>query len=178
MNFTQKFDLLMSLKKQFACDSFVETGTYQAKMTLAMVNHFAVVRTIELEQSLYERAKSALSKYQGGDYHAFQGDSGTLLLDVLSDTKVGKPLVWLDAHWSDGITACLDEKEHTPILRELSAIKSSGKEAIVVIDDLHCFVGNNGYPTLKQLYELLEKTWPATITTRVDNVIWFVANHV
>lgn len=174
VNFEQKRRLLISLGEQHKCKSFVETGTYKAHMTRAMLAIYPVVRTIELSETLHKEAVELL-KEAPQDIQVLQGDSGELLAVALSDENVVEPLVWLDAHWSAGCTAWISATEHTAIVRELHALATCGKRAVVAIDDIRCFDGQNGYPKFERLCEIVRELWPTATITRVDDVVWFIA---
>lgn len=173
MNFDQKSRLLKGLYAERSCSSFVETGTYEGRMTAYMLQHVrpTVVRSIELNEKL---AELAAAKFQLHTHvKIIQGDSNVELAKVLNDPTVVKPLIWLDAHWSDGKTSRSDNGKDTPISEELQAIKDSAKGCVVVIDDIRCFDGKNGYPTVQELHSVIETLWPGTATTRVDDAVWF-----
>lgn len=174
MNFQQKSELLKKLYHEKNCDSFVETGTYEGRMvTYALQSIQAkVIRSIELNESL---AGLAASKFCDHDHvKIVQGDSNIELVNVMADPLVVRPLIWLDAHWSDGKTSRSSNGKDTPISEELQAIKDSNKACIIVIDDIRCFDGKNSYPTFENLVETIQTFWPqSTAIVRVDDAIWF-----
>lgn len=57
MNFSQKSALLKLLYDTKKCQSFIETGTYEARMTLFMTSVADVIRSIELSPKLCEEAR-------------------------------------------------------------------------------------------------------------------------
>lgn len=173
MNFDQKSRLLKQLYADNGCSSFVETGTYEGRMVDFICHEVkpSTVRSIELNEKL---AELAIKKFQSDQrVKIVQGDSNVELVDVLSDPTVVKPLIWLDAHWSDGKTSRSLNGKDTPILEELQAIHGSGKSGVVVIDDIRCFNGQNSYPTLAELFSFVDALWPGAEITRVDDAVWF-----
>jgi hypothetical protein len=171
MNFAQKSALLKLLYNVKGCKSFVETGTYEARMTLFMTSVTGVIRSIELSSKLCAEARAKVGN--NPTVVIVDGDSNTELVPVLADPLVERPLIWLDAHWSDGKTVRSANGKDTPIVEELTAIKACGKSCVVVIDDIRCFDGNNGYPTLDELRNSIAVAWPDAVVTRDDDAIWF-----
>jgi hypothetical protein len=173
MNFSQKSQLLKQLYDEKKCQSFVETGTYEGRMVSFVVQDIKtpVVRSIELNEKL---AKLAVGMFQAHEHvKIVQGDSNVELANVMTDPLVVRPLIWLDAHWSDGKTSRSANGKDTPISEELQAIKDCGKSCIVAIDDIRCFDGKNGYPTVQDLYVAIGTLWPDTAITHVDDAVWF-----
>lgn len=173
MNFQDKSSLLKLLYRTQTCSSFVETGTYEGRMTAFIDQEVkpTVIRSIELNETL---AEQATSKFRGRDHiKIIQGDSNVELVSVMTDPDVIRPLIWLDAHWSDGKTSRSLNGKDTPITEELQAIKDSGKSCVVVIDDIRCFDGKNSYPTLQELKVMIDTLWPGSAITRVKDALWF-----
>ena len=152
--------LKQMIVKQFARKHgiriFVETGTYLGDMVRAIKNSFQIVYSIELSHELYERAK----KKFGNQKHVniVEGDSSEVLGHILD--SVNEPcLLWLDGHYSEGITA--KGKKETPILEELKAVLNHPiKNHVILIDDARCFTGKNEYPTIERLKELIVSSCP------------------
>ena len=89
MYFQQKLDLLKQLYATHKCDSFVETGTYEARMTLAMAVVCPIVRTIELSDKLHKEAQERVEAhvFKEGyvpDVKLLLGNSGTMLTVCVS----------------------------------------------------------------------------------------------
>jgi hypothetical protein len=97
-----------------------------------------------------------------------QGDSGQVLHTIIPQLN-GPAVFWLDGHYSAGVTA-KGEKE-CPILEELSAIFISGFHHVLLIDDAHCFVGENDYPTLQELSDFILIQHPEAKIEVKDNII-------
>jgi len=127
---------------------FVETGTYYGLMLQACLEHFDALYSIEIEPHFYRRACKIFS----GDQKVtlLYGDSAELLPKLLA-TIESPCLFWLDAHYSGGLTG--RGKVETPIYSELNAIFEHRCKHVVIIDDLDCFDGTNGYPPIEQVAE-------------------------
>jgi hypothetical protein len=135
---------------------FVETGTYLGDMIQAIKNSFQTIYSIELSSDLYERAKEKFRNQK--HVNIVEGDSSELLGHILDN--VNEPcLLWLDGHYSEGITA--KGKKETPILEELKAILNHPvKNHVILVDDARCFTGENEYPTIETLRELILSSYP------------------
>ena len=81
------------------------------------------------------------------------GDSIDVLPEILA--KIEQPcLFWLDAHYSGGVTA--KGKKETPILQEIQYILNHDIDRhIILIDDARCFNGQNDYPTIQELKNII-----------------------
>lgn len=138
---------------KYLLNTMIETGTYTGNMIKATKYIFKKIYSIELDRSLYENAKRKFRK----DKHItlIQGDSAKKLPLILK--KIKEPsLFWLDAHFSEGITALGDMK--TPITKELQAILNHRiKNHVILIDDAANFIGQNDYPTISNLKKNLKK---------------------
>jgi hypothetical protein len=144
----QKRKRLSIVKKDFpSIHDFVETGTYHGDMVRIAKDLFERVYSIELSSQLYAETKKMFRNDK--NVFLFQGDSAEVLPTILQ--KLKQPaLFWLDAHYSKGETArgSID----TPILSELQAILSDeSKKHVILIDDARYFIGQDGYPTLKEM---------------------------
>lgn len=142
--------------RKFSLDTLIETGTYLGDMVDATRDTFGRIFSIELDDALYERARKKFSKF---DYISIvQGDSGEVLPVILADIK--QPcLFWLDGHYSGGDTA--KGRLETPILQELHCVLTHSIEGhVILIDDARLFTGQNNYPTVGEIQELVFKRHP------------------
>jgi len=68
-------------------------------------------------------------------------------------------LYWLDAHYSRGVTGL--GLQHTPIFRELEAIKGHAHFAncVIIIDDAVSFISDENYPNVRELESIYPKNY-------------------
>ncbi len=153
--------------KKFYINTLVETGTYLGDMIDATKHTFSRILSIELDQALYEQAKSRFSDFD--HIQIIQGDSGEVLPDILAN--ITQPcLFWLDGHYSAGITA--KGKLETPVVEELHCILNHPIAShVVLIDDARLFVGQHDYPTLEELQDLIFKKHPGCFFEVKDDIV-------
>lgn len=137
---------------------FIETGTYLG-FTIERVKHlFQHVYTIELGLHLWQNAKAKFAN--DANVVVIHGDSGQALPAVLAAIGDQRALVWLDAHWSRGVTA--RGEIDTAVSAELDAIRDAGRrDHVLMVDDLADFTGVNGYPTVDALVQRIYEINPA-----------------
>lgn len=124
----------------------VETGTYLGYMVSAQKKNFREIYSIELSDTLYERAVRKFKKYR--HIHLLHGDSGEKLRLVTE--KLKEPAIfWLDAHYSAGITARANL--NSPIMTELYTVLANRLDHIILIDDAREFTGKNDYPIYEEV---------------------------
>jgi hypothetical protein len=165
-----KQEMLLSYANEYGVSTLVETGTYLGDMVYAMKDKFSSIYSIELNEGLHQRAKQTLAKYP--HIHLALGDSATMLENVLKEMN-DRCIFWLDGHYSGGITSTAEE--WCPLRGELKAIlQHPVKDHIILIDDAICFDGNNGYPTLWELHDLVTSRMPNYEIKVFDNIIQLV----
>jgi hypothetical protein len=154
-------EIMAELTKKFQLSVFVETGTYLGNTTAAAVQFFKELHTIELSPDLAQKAAQRFANL--ARVHVHQGDSADRLGGILNQLS-GAPLIWLDGHYSEGITSC--GRKNTPIIDELKSIDLSGiSNAVILIDDLRMFDAREakagdppslaGYPSIQELHRLV-----------------------
>ena len=148
-----KQKIVKKYANKFSINLFVETGTFYGSMVYATKNVFEKIYSIELDNYFYKRAKNLFLRYK--HISIIQGDSAEILPEIIS--KINQPcLFWLDAHYSGGNTA--KGEIETPILQELNYILNNSKfDNVILIDDAQYFIGENDYPTLRELRTLISK---------------------
>lgn len=153
--------------EKFSIHTLVETGTYRGDMINATKNIFSEIFSIELDKTLYERAKKKFAKF--AHISIIQGDSSEVLPHIL--TGITQPcLFWLDAHYSSGVT--VKGNLETPIISELQLIFAHALgEQVILIDDARLFVGQNDYPTLEQLRNLVLERRPDWVVEVENDII-------
>lgn len=145
---------------------FVETGTFLGDMVEAQKNQFDRVISIELGKELYEKA--VLRFQNDPQVTLLQGDSGTLLKDVVSELDEAA-LFWLDGHYSAGITAKSDK--NTPVVEELITIFNSPLAHGILIDDARHFIGKEDYPSIDEIAFLVKEYSPSRKVEVADDII-------
>jgi hypothetical protein len=144
----------------------IETGTYRGKSAILLGQKFVRCTTIELDIELANRAKKRLSKIN--NISVIQGSTREVLQEVLPERQTGL-LVWLDAHFSGGITAGEDDK--CPLMAEIKVLMDSraGKNTIILIDDARALIGHGEWPMLSDVITTATKAgWSAV---SIDDVL-------
>jgi hypothetical protein len=109
----------------------VETGTFMGQTIRELSAHFEACFTIELSVDLHKRAVATLA--DRSNIKCLQGNSASIIPEILAERKGEPILFWLDAHYSGGITA---GEGLDPLERELDAILSHPtKDHTILIDD-------------------------------------------
>lgn len=146
---------------------FVETGTYLGFTVEHVHELFEEVVTIELDAKLAQAATQKFAQFK--NVRVWQCDSGTGLVDALAIAMFRdlRALIWLDAHYSGGVTTGRGEEVDTPIRKELAALAhAQGRhDHVIMIDDIVDFNGERGYPTFEELRSLLFQINPAYTVT-------------
>ena len=162
-----KRSIVQSYARRFGLRRFVETGAYLGATVRAMRPYVDRIWSIELDDTLAERARRMFARDSGIDI--LQGDSGERLAEVLAVLD-GPCLFWLDSHWSGGMTA--RGKEESPVLHELGHIFDHPVDGhVVLIDDARCFTGSGGYPVIDELRAFVATRRPEWTVTVADDII-------
>ena len=142
--------LVAQYAQRFETKVLIETGTFFGDMLAANEGVFEKLISIELDDTLHRRAQRRFA--QRPHITLLNGDSGLLLEPILE--SISEPcLLWLDAHYSGGVTA--RGATDTPIVAELQCIlRNSIQSHVVLIDDARAFNGTNGYPTVRDIGEI------------------------
>lgn len=146
---------------KYGLRSFVETGTNTGETPWTLQHHFDELFTIELEPTLYKRAKERFRRV--GKVTCLHGDSTDVLPEVLR--RLQQPaLFWLDGHHSGPGTA--HGKLDTPVVQELEILFADGRRHVILVDDARIFDGQpehndephyHDYPTVEWVAELAAK---------------------
>lgn len=154
--------------ERFGPKVLIETGTYTGHMVLAMVDRFEEIYSIELDAALWAKATQLFVRHK--HVHLVQGASEKVLPEVLA--RIVQPCAfWLDAHYSGGQTA--QGKTETPIVQEVQCIlrHCCAGEHVLLIDDARCFTGQNNYPALDELREIIHTAQPMWCFEVRDDII-------
>ena len=134
----------------------VETGTYLGDTIQSTRHYFEQIFSIELDSTLHSRARHRFATAR--NVSLINGDS-SLALPIVFPQLNRPTLFWLDAHFSEGITA--KGSGVTPILKEVELIvKCRSGADVILIDDAPLFDGTNGYPTIEFVTLYVKRIWP------------------
>lgn len=151
-----KQKVIADYQKKYNTKILVETGTLHGDMIEAQKRNFESVYSIELDQKLYNEAIERF-KYDR-KVHLILGDSGKKIFDIINSIST-RAVFWLDGHYSGTYTALGDVE--CPIYGEIDGVFSGKiKDHILLVDDARCFVGENSYPTVEELYNYIKKYNP------------------
>jgi hypothetical protein len=153
---TIKQQAIQYYQKRSGYRILVETGTYKGDMILAQKDFFKKIYSIELGETLFEKAKKRFRNYS--HVTLLRGNSGEVINRVLGELE--EPAIfWLDGHYSGGITAKIEK--YSPIIEELRALISNNRlQHIILIDDARGFTGEQGYPTIEEMKDMARKDFP------------------
>ena len=185
--------------------TIVETGTLFGDGAELMSKHFKMVHTIEIQDTLYEKAKARFQGNPGIQCH--RGDS----VDVLQRLSLPEPTVFfLDAHWSgdssvDWVksewkgytvntgyrgTNPMDPKNQNPLLEEIMVlVKRMRGEFILYVDDTEkfdaagmglrnrCFIGEDWTHLSLQKIEAAIGTRLVSRHKTYDQIIYTVSSQ-
>lgn len=143
--------IIKEYQKHFRYKNLIETGTYLGDMVDAQKEVFENIISIELGYDLYEKATERFKNKE--NIRIFNGDSGKLLSSVIKELQ-HPAILWLDGHYSSGVTARGDKE--CPVLEELQAIFSSPFNNVILIDDARCFTGKGDYPSMRRIKDFVE----------------------
>jgi hypothetical protein len=152
---------------QYGLKSMIETGTHYGDMVAAMRTRFVRIDSIEIYEPLYLKALARFTGHKNIYLHL--GDSEKILPTILS--ALAEPaLFWLDAHYSGEGTG--KGELETPILKELKHILAHPiRKHVILIDDARLFVGRDGYPSLSELRDFLDRQGPDKQFVVQDDII-------
>ena len=163
-----KFRQIKSLQKKTKASVFIETGTYLGVTTKRCAPIFNKLYTIELDENLAKQAKEYLSNNK--NIKVIQGDAVKILPNLLEGEEINNALVFLDGHFSGGITACGDHPE--PAIEELKILaKHKSQINCIIIDDFRTF-GSEGIPKKSELIKAAEDYFDGyKITVHLDQLV-------
>ncbi|MGJ5673019.1 MAG: O-methyltransferase [Nostochopsis sp.] len=164
-----KFRQIQSWQKRTNASVFIETGTFLGVTTKRCAPIFSKLYTIELDENLAAQAKSFLSKNK--NIEVIQGDALKILPKLLEREEIDNALVFLDGHFSGGITACGDSPE--PAIEELKILaEHKSKIKCIIIDDFRSFGTEPGFPKKFELLKSVEEYFAKYhITVHLDQLI-------
>jgi hypothetical protein len=154
--------------KLYGCEIFIETGTYLGDTIFSQKGNFKRLLSVELAKKLYRSAVRRFKKYS--HIEIFFGNSGDLLFKIMPEIKI-RSLLWLDGHYSGGLTA--RGKTESPVFKELDAVFANNKlNHVILIDDARLFIGQRDYPTIEELTDYVKSKNPEyNVKTETDIII-------
>jgi hypothetical protein len=154
--------------KQYSCSTLIESGTYLGDTIYSQKDNFSQIISVELSRKLYKAACRRFKNYP--HIRVFFGNSGELLPEIMPGIK-NRSLLWLDGHYSGGLTA--RGETESPVFKELDAIlKNNGALHVILIDDARLFIGKRDYPTMDELEAYVKgKNRDYKISTESDIII-------
>ena len=164
-----KLALLNELRERSHSTELIEVGTFLGVTAARSAKHFEKVFTIELSQELFEKAKSFLASYP--NVTVLQGDGCDHIKKIFENKSVKCATIFLDGHFSGGITAHGEVPE--PAIEELKLLsKFKDQIGAIMIDDFRSFGEEPGFPTKSELIDAVEKFFPGyQISIQFDQVL-------
>lgn len=117
---------------RFCPDALVETGTFLGFTTHYLADQGVPVYTVEHSPGYFHLSRASLRGL--GNVRMILGDSAAALRALSRQRPFERPLLYLDAHWT----------ERLPLAEELECIGQTWEEALVMIDDFRV-PGQPGY---------------------------------
>lgn len=160
---------LLSLFKERGHDTLLETGTYLGETVRFFLPHAARIVSIEIDPALHARATR---KFAGSrNVEIMLGDALELAPRLLSG--LDRPcLLWLDGHFSGGVTGRGEVDE--PVVEILRRIQPDGvvPGTTAVIDDLRLFGTDPGVPSFDSLIDAARSAFPgARLSVEFDSLV-------
>jgi hypothetical protein len=149
-----KFRNLVSVAKKTGARQFIETGTYLGRTTRWAASRFEHVVTIELDPKLAARAAKSLADLR--NVEVIEGDAVERLREVMARPAVRDALVYLDGHFSGGVTA--RGRTDEPACEGLEVlVPHIDKVRGIVVDDFRTFGTEFPTPTKADLLGSAER---------------------
>ncbi len=145
-----KFKVLTAYANSYKPPVFIETGTYHGDTPYVLRNCFETLYTIELSPELFAVAKTKLQPFS--NIKQLLGDSSTILGELLPTIKT-PCMLWLDGHYSGGVTA--KGNKECPLLEELAHVwRHPIKQHVILLDDVRHFGIKPDYPQVSEVVSL------------------------
>jgi len=161
-----KENVIHKIQQKTSYSILIETGTLRGNMIEAQKKIFKKIFSVEINNVLYKNAKARFKRNK--NVTILHGDSSIILPKILKELH--EPAIfYIDAHYVEGISE--KGSKITPIIDELKAIlKSKPFNHIILIDDAHYFNGENGYPNINKLNQII-KANRSNYTMKIENDI-------
>ncbi|MCX7217340.1 MAG: glycosyltransferase [Burkholderiales bacterium] len=137
VNFSLDKRLVDALQSILPLRVLVETGTFEGQSLANLQDTFEALHSVELSHQYYQ---SAVMRFAGIHHiYLYQGDSATVLRQLIPRLGSESILYFLDAHWCVAINA-VGQTSQCPLLEELQAIGKLNEQSVVLIDDARLFL--------------------------------------
>jgi hypothetical protein len=160
---------LLALFKERGHETLLETGTYLGETVRFFLPHATRIVSIEIDPTLHARAARMFASSR--NVEIMLGDALELAPRLLS--VLDRPcLLWLDGHFSGGVTGRGEVDE--PVVEILRRIQPNvvvpGTTA--VIDDLRLFGNDRGVPSFDALVDAARSAFPgARLSVEFDSLV-------
>lgn len=158
--------LILQLQAHYHIETFIETGTFQAKTARWAAQHFKTVLTIEQAKSLYDKVAALPVK----NITFIYGDSRQHLVPIVNEL-IQPAIFWLDGHWSGSET--YGKEDECPLLEEIAALNTSPVMHFILIDDARLFLAPPPYPHQREAWPEIETVIKALKTRHPYQIIIF-----
>lgn len=166
-----KYLQIRAVMRRTASKIMIEAGTYRGITAARCASLFEHVYTIELDSMLFHRAAHALSHRP--NVTVIHGDVLQELPKLMERDDVRASLVYLDGHFSGGITASgLRPEPAADALALLS--KHRDKVCAIIIDDFRSFGVECGTPKKSEIMRTSEECFGSEgfdISVHLDQII-------
>ncbi|MGZ4270933.1 MAG: glycosyltransferase [Solirubrobacteraceae bacterium] len=166
---TAKRDHLLSLFRTRAHRTLLESGTFMGDTVEYFMPHAARIISVEVEPKLFADAQR---KFDGvTNVEIVFGDALHVIPEIVAQLD-DPPLIWLDGHFSEGVTGSGDEIE--PAASILARLGSVGAPTgtTIVVDDLRLFGLHPDFPGLDELLQRARQGFPhALIRVGLDSLV-------
>jgi hypothetical protein len=120
-------------------DTLIETGTGPGAITVNnLKSHLDQIHSIELSEEIFRQNSGLLAGER--NVRLYLGDSAILLKDIVDSNKDKKCIIWLDAHYSGGVTGKSENFGECPILKEIEILGDLRTPPVILIDDCDYFL--------------------------------------
>jgi hypothetical protein len=149
---------------------FVESGTYLGEAVEFIRPHVDAVITVEIEPKLYAAAAQKFAADPG--IEVLQGDALELIPSIVRELPA-PALIWLDGHFSGGVTGQGEYVEPAPVILERFATEPPPAGSTIVVDDLRMFGRDpEPWPSLDGLLAAARKAFPsARVYAGLDSLV-------
>jgi hypothetical protein len=166
-----KFRNLRAVQRRTAATMLLETGTFLGVTTNRCAPHFERIYTVEIEPGLAARARHFLARHR--HVEVVLGDADVEVRRLFNEQKIDNALVFLDGHFSAGVTGSADNPEPAVSIMEFLS-RHANRIAAIVIDDYREFGTQTGWPSKWQLTKTAEELFAPLgfrLTVHLDQML-------